>query len=261
MKVSVILVGLLILATNLSGCDGSAWGKSEPVIAGGLITRDAATLPFDSIAIHGPFDVNIRLIPQQFYINYSGNATLVNLVSYYVKDEVLHVLTHPGFSYNPNLKMMLTIEVPVVRRLHYQGSGKVSLMNIDVPYFIADIEGSGYVYLAGKANRFDATVSGSGHLDAKGLMARTIFVNTADLAQAEVASNGNVSALAGTNSDIYYYQVPGFSSRHETQSGSVMRMYGIAVPLPNYALPVLPQPQSTTGKMHPVILSETVQEK
>lgn len=260
MKFLIALLCSSIAIIHISGCDGSAWGKSEPVIVGGQLARDATTLPFDSIAIHGPFDVNIRLIPQQYYINYAGNASLVNLVSYYVQDGVLHVLTNPGFSYNPSLKMMLTIEVPMVKRLHYQGSGKVSLMNIDVPYFIADIEGSGYVYLTGKANRFDATVTGSSHMDAKCLMARVIFVNTDDMAQAEVVSNGNVSALAGANSDIYYYEQPGLAAKYETRSGSVMRMFGIAIPYPNYALPVLPQPQGTIGQMQPVILSETVAE-
>jgi len=158
MKKLFFCLCLSLTLLSIAGCDGSAWGKSEPVIAGGRIARDSTTLPFDSIAIHGPFDVNIRLLPQQYYIHYTGNASLVNLVSYYVKDEVLHVLTNPSFSYNPSLKMMLTIEVPSVKRLHYQGSGKVSLMNINVPHFIADIDGSGYVLFTGKANRFDATV-------------------------------------------------------------------------------------------------------
>lgn len=258
-KILLTVLGLCLLA-NLSGCDGSYWGKSEPVIAGGQLARDATTLPFDSIAIHGPFDVNIRLLPQQYYINYTGNASLVNLVSYYVQDGVLHVLTNPGFSYNPHLKMMLSIEAPMVKRLHYQGSGKVSLMNIDVDHFIADIDGSGYVYLAGKANRFDAQVTGSSHLDAKSLMARVIFVNTDDFAQAEIVSHGNVSALSGGYSDIYYYEGPGLVAKYETSSGSVMRMLGLAIPYPNYSLPVLPTPNSTIGVMAPVILPETIQD-
>ncbi len=258
MKYGIIALGLFTLVFSVSGCDGSAWGKSQPFIAGGQLTRDANTLPFDSIAIHGPFDVDIRLLPKQFYINYTGNASLVNLVSYYVQDEVLHVLTNPSFTYDPYLKMMLTIEVPSIRRLHYQGSGKVSLMNIDVPHFIADISGSGYVYLTGKTNRLDAQVTGASHLDAKNLKARIIFINTADLAQAEVATRGNISALAGGNSDIYYYDQASLAATQTTNSGSAMRMLGIAIPYPNYSLSVLPQPNSTIGKMQPVIVTETI---
>ena len=242
----------LLLVLCLSACDGHHWGKSEPMIAGGNITRQAKTLPFDSVAVHGPFDVNVRLIPQQHYINYYGNAALVDLVNYYVQDGVLHILADQRFKYNPNLRMMLTIETPGIRRLHYHGSGKVSLMDINEDHFIADIDGSGYVYLTGKANRFDAQVSGSSHLDAKCLMAHTIFVNTSELAQAEVASNGNVSALAGNSSDIYYYKRPELTSHYEESFGSVMRMFGI-VQLPNYSLPVEPQPNGTIGLMKPVL--------
>jgi hypothetical protein len=252
MKLILVILFELFLCICLLGCQGSPWGKSEPIIAGGQLARDATTLPFDSIAIHGPFDVNIHLVPQQYYINYTGNASLVNLVSYYVQDKVLHVLTNPGFLYNPHLKMMLSIEVPTVKRLHYQGSGNVRLTNIDVDHFIADIDGSGYVYLAGHANRFDAQVTGSSHLDAKALTARVVFVNTDDFAQAEILSHGQISALSGGNSDIYYYENPGLVAQHETYSGSVMRMLGIAMPNSNYVLPMIPSPHGSMGTMSPV---------
>ncbi len=242
----------------LASCSGSFRRPSPVPIVGDVITRQANLLPFDSVAIHGPFDVNIRFIPQQYYINYSGISTLVDLVTFSVEDGVLHVLADQSVKYSPGLTMMLTIEMPSVRRFHYHGPGKVNLVNLQEDHLTVNFEGSGYAFLQGKATRFDATVTDTSRLNAKQLTTRTIFINASDLAQAEVASNANISALAAVSSDIYYYKKPDMIAPYENSSGSVLRMFGIVSPYTPYTYPIeTPMPALTPALMdRPIALMQ-----
>ena len=248
----------------LASCRGFFWQRTKPVVSGNVITRQASVPPFDAVAIHGPFDVNVRFIPQQYYLNYSGIASLVNLVTYYVEGNVLHVLADQTVSYQPDLRMMLSIEMPSVHRFHYHGPGKVNLVNLYEDNLTINVEGSGYMFLQGSASRFDATVTGTSRLNAKQLKTHTVFINTTDLAQAEVASNANISALSAESSDIYYYERPGMVAHYENDSGSVLRMFGIVSPYTPYTYPIktptpapidkpiaLMQPSVNRDVMHP----------
>lgn len=227
--------------------------KTEIPLTDGIIKAEEDLPPFSGVAVHGPFDVSVSFIPQQYYIAYQGNGGLVGNVHYYVKNDILHVFTNQEFAYTPNYRVTLNIEVPCLKKFSYRGPGKVMMDNMNADHFILNVEESGYVYLCGKATRFDATLSGNSRLNAKCLFARTTFVNTVDFAQAEVASNGSVSALAADFSDIYYLENPKLVADYENNSGSVMRLQGLVEARPALQAPLPPvmQPANEGAVMMP----------
>lgn len=214
----------------LTACQANVWGTSELSLSGVTKNMDAQLEPFDSVSIHGPFDVDFKFVPRQYYLHIQGDSALVEQVNYFVKDNTLHVTISQEFEYPPQVKMMVIIEVPELKRLHYQGPGKIALLNVETDHFILDGEGSGFFYMTGIATRLDASLSGTSRLDARCLKTRTTFVNAVGLAQAEVATNGAVSALTAESGDVYYYNSPLMATDYQYQSGSVMRMEGIAKP-------------------------------
>lgn len=249
-----IWVGIFLMIAELTACDSMAnavqspigWGRSDINLSGSSKSIETDLSPFDSVSAIGPFDINFQFVPNEYYINLTGDSALVNNVSYMVRDGILQIRANQEFEYVPTYRLMITIGVPQLNRLHYRGPGKVALLNVASNHLIIDGEGSGFFYVTGSATRLDATMSGTSRLDARCLKTRTAFVNTVHLAQAEVASDGGVSALAADASDIYYYGSPGLAAGYQNNSGSALRMSGIGeVPSQLNTAAQAPVPTST----------------
>lgn len=240
----IVYIGFCLAILSLNGCD---FGRpSEIPLSQGIKTEQSELPAFTSVAIDGPFDVDFRFIPQQYYIHFRGNLALVNQASYFVKDQTLHVVAGKEYSYDAYNKVLVTIEVPYITGLSYRGPGKINIKDLDAPSLALDMAGSGFAVLTGRANRFDAVLTGTSRMDAKCFYSKIAFVNASDSTQAEVASNENLSSLAAVDSDVYYYESPQMVAKYENHTGSVMRMKGIAEANPEPAIPV-PRMQTEPG--------------
>ncbi|MFN7096960.1 MAG: GIN domain-containing protein [Gammaproteobacteria bacterium] len=224
----------------------------------GITTSSGQAFPaFDSIAISGPYNVDVELSSNPYInpngsanVSISGDSALVNYSSDYVNNHVFVLRFNPQYKYEEGgvrAKVVIYTSVPL-RRIYYTGEGTVNVQYLNVDHFAATVNGSAYMFLAGAVNRLDATATGSSRLNAKCVIANSIFVNTTDLAQAEVLGGAGVSGLASGKSDIYYYSRPDMVAPYQRQSGSVMSMDGI-----------LPASTGVPGKLEPdaVIVQDT----
>lgn len=246
------LVISIVLFFTVSGCQYLKWPKTEPSPTTYQTKAVDEELPnFSKIVISGPIDVDIRFTAGKSYLSLEGDANLLTETPYYIKDDTLYILSNPQYIYPPENRLMLTLYSSMLTDVEYHGPGKVNIPNLQTPYFSLNVAGGAFVYMTGKVYRLDLTLSGTSRVNAKCVKARVIFVNTSDLAQAEVANNGNVSALASGQSDVYYYTRPRMVAAHTRTSGSVMRMDGILSPysvpytIP-YGTPVEQAPIKTT---------------
>ena len=217
-----------ILILSLTACSNHA--QTEFPLGGGSRSVEKRIMPFDSVSVEGPFDIELIQVPDQasFYLN--GNNSLIDQSIYLVKDHVLHFFMNKEYSYPDEVRMHLTVLTPNLRRLHYNGPGDVKLSPLKADHLTLIAEGKAKIYTCGSATRFDITLSGTAHLNAKCLYANTIYVNTSDTAVAEVTNSGSLGAFASGNSDIYYYDNPKAVTHIEYKSGSVIRMTGLAAP-------------------------------
>jgi hypothetical protein len=228
-SISCLFLTLLIL----TACQANMWGTSELLLSGVTKNMSAQLTPFDAISIHGPFDVDFKFVPGHYSLRTQGDSALLDKLSYFIKDNTLYLTMSQEFEYPPQVKMMVVIEVPELKRLHYRGPGKIALLNLETDHLILDGEGSGFFYMTGIAARLDVSLSGTSRLDARCLKTRATFVNAVGLARADVATDGAVSVLAAESGDVYYYNNPLMVTDYQNQSGSVMRMDGIAKPSAN----------------------------
>jgi hypothetical protein len=243
------MIGSIVLCFTLSGCQYLKWPKTEQLpttYRSSAIDEELSS--FSKIVISGPIDIDMHFVAGKSYLSLEGDANLLEQTPYYVKDDTLYLISNPQYKYPPENKLMLTLYSGMLTHVEYHGSGKINLPNIQTPYFSLNIAGGAFVYMTGKTYRLDLTLSGTSRVNAKCVKARVIFVNTSDLAQAEVANNGNVSALSSGQSDVYYYNRPQMIAGHTRTSGSIMRMEGILSP---YSVPYQ-IPFGTTVEQHPI---------
>ncbi|NNM58861.1 MAG: hypothetical protein HKM04_03515 [Legionellales bacterium] len=241
---SVLLFGCTVKQNARQFYDQHILSKTELPLSG-LPTSRAYNMPyFDSISTNGPYNINFQFNTNPYLnpntvgnVAITGDSAIVDNTEVLVKNNNLLIMLDPQYTYDMAVNVNVTIQTSVpLRRISYTGTGKIDIQNIRVDHFAATVNGSGYMFLAGKVNRFDGTATGTSRLNAKCVISEATFVNTTDLAQAEVLGGQGVSGLAAGQSDIYYYSRPDMIEPYQRQAGSVMSMVGImpaSVPVPN----------------------------
>lgn len=115
----------------------------------------------------------------------------------------------------------------VLNNLNYQGTGPLSIQWVNSSNVNVTGSGRGKIFLAGIAQQLNATLSGHVVMDAKYLHADKGFINTRDGARADVWTKYNLSALATTGSNIFYYHDSQMVGGYMIAPGSVIRMTGL----------------------------------
>lgn len=228
------------------------WGKQSLPLGSGMKVVESKLLPFDSISIDGPFSIETKLFPGEYYLYMKGNNAILNQTTYYVKDRVLHVFVNRDFDYPKVGAVNMIIVVPELQRINFTGTGNLKMVDTHTGHLYVRAGRSAYVEIEGQATRLDASVIDTARLNAKCFKARTIFVHTADQAQAEVINNGSVHGFATGESDIYYYDTPVVATQQLRLNGSFLRMKGIAQPTADYTLPHPPLMDTKEAVMTPV---------
>ena len=240
---SVLLFGCTVKQNAVQYVKQEISPKTELPLSGMQSSQSYNMPAFDSIASNGPYDITYQFNTNPYLnpttistISITGDSTIVSNTEVFVKNGNLTIMLNPEYTYdmNVNAKVVVQTSIPL-RRISSTGTGKVDVQNIRVDHFAATVNGSGYMFLAGTVKRLDATATGTSRLNAKCVYSKATFVNTTDIAQAEVLGGQGVSALAAGQSDIYYYSSPSMLAPYQRQSGSAMSMVGImpaSVPVP-----------------------------
>lgn len=176
------------------------------------------------------------LIPQALQIDKSGTGNLL------IKGKVeLVQMNNSGFGNitiknikSPRLFMNVSTAgvikltgVVNLATLDFSGPGNLQMYWVKSGHLIVHTYGSGTVALAGIARLVDAYANDSSHLDLRYLRARTIFVKSYGNASVDVWANDNLFALARDNSNIYYFNKPGYRSRIMRENSSILPMHNI----------------------------------
>ncbi len=107
----------------------------------------------------------------------------------------------------------------------------LELRHLKFSHYILIARNHSSVLLTGKVRRLDATLWDFAKLDSICLRTNTLFIATADHAEARVRNDHGLSAFAKQRSTIYYYQDPEMVAEYLRTSGSVLRMKGLVNPV------------------------------
>ncbi len=192
---------------------------------------------FDRIVVYGPLQVIITNDPAaKVYAAQSTQYTnLSSIATFAVVKRVLYIrAVKAPEKFSPYTTVgCLSVTVPQLNAVSVHNGGKIFIDNLNTPHFILSADGQGFIELNGRATRLDATLRDKTRLDARHLQVRTLFINTAAMAQADVQNTDGLSVLSTGKSDVYFYTDPAGTADYERQNGSTLRMAGL-----------IPQPQA-----------------
>lgn len=126
--------------------------------------RQVATL--DGLEVNGPMQVEVR-VGQETSLQVEGDSNIVPLVRTDASGGTLRVWIDGSIRTSNPLRVTYT--TPVLRQLAANGSGSLAVNGLNGAPLELSLNGSRGVRLAGKVERLDARLNGSGGLNASGL--------------------------------------------------------------------------------------------
>lgn len=253
--------GNLSLSLGVGSKNGMDWNTSSTIkkriIGDGNIVSRTKVLPaFDSVDVHGWFDVTI--IPgdkPQATIQIDNN--LLPHLNVSVKDHILHINEDPKFSLRHSDAAKVNITSNLLHHINLGGrtrlhatkldsdklvlamgghnqaslSGHVQYLalllggktilhgkNIQSENIILNIGGKGTVTLAGNVKHFTINSGGESTIQAKELKAQHVSINSAGKSHITLSASNNLTISAFGKSRIEYYGNPKI---HKTAFGEV----------------------------------------
>lgn len=188
--VAAIAAGLLV-----AGCFGPRIKGS-----GNEVKQARQAVQFRRIDIRGSTDVVARIGPGTA-ITVSGDDNIVPHVRTEVHGDTLIIDMDDG-SYSTDAPLVVTVSTPALEGISISGSATAQASGVTAERFDASISGSGTMEVSGTAGRLEASVSGSGDMRLFGLAARRAVVDVsgsgdiqlsaADALEVEVSGSGDV---------------------------------------------------------------------
>jgi hypothetical protein len=180
----------------VSGCEGgSGIRKSEK--------RKVSS--FDSVSFDGAFDVTIELQKKRG-IEVSGDDNIIPHIITEVKGDTLHVTTNKSICSKIGLRVHITNED--IREIIAEGSSDVSVSGVKNRELTVNIKGAGDISSSGKTGTFVASISGSGNVNARELLADEVDISIDGAGDAVVTASGTLKASIDGAGNITYYGNP-----------------------------------------------------
>jgi len=151
--------------------------SNDTVEGNGVLTRDVraiATVP--ALEVNGTVTVDVRVGPQTQLL-VEADANLLPFIRTELRGDRLVI--EKTRSFRTNNPVRVTYTVPRLAEVRHDGSGSLSVQDLDGGALVVEGRGSGAVLLTGRVERLDALQNGSGNIDATTLQsgATTVSLN------------------------------------------------------------------------------------
>ena len=199
MKKSILLIAMILLGTSAH----AQWWKRIKG-NGNSITQTRQTANYDKVSVAGSFDVQL-VRGEEGEITLKGEENLLEHIEVYVKNNVLILKVKDNINLSSSWNKTIAIEVPVIEitGVKLSGSGDISTQTTL------------------KAADFNATVSGSGDVNAYGVVAQDATVNVSGSADVTLTVKGTLNAKVSGSGDIQYKGNPKKVASKVSGSGDV----------------------------------------
>ena len=199
MKKSILLIAMILLGTSAH----AQWWKRIKG-NGNSITQTRQTANYDKVSVAGSFDVEL-VRGEEGEITLKGEENLLEHIEVYVKNNVLILKVKDNINLSSSWNKTIAIEVPVIEitGVKLSGSGDISTQTTL------------------KATDFNATVSGSGDVNAYGVVAQDATVNVSGSADVTLTVKGTLNAKVSGSGDIQYKGNPKKVASKVSGSGDV----------------------------------------
>ena len=234
-------LGLLSLAVLLATACGLSFDFGGPAVAGSgtVITRPRPVPAFDHVAVGGDFDVTITAGPARD-LTLTGDDNLLPLIETEVRGGTLHIDTDRNLRSNEPIRIVIT--TPTLNGISSGGSSTIRVTGVRADRFeasvsgsseltaagqvqelAASVSGSGDIAMTGAAQHVDGSVSGSGGLDLRRVRALTASVRVSGSGDVTLHVTERLEAQVSGSGTVRYSGNPTVNS-NISGSGSVERV-------------------------------------
>jgi hypothetical protein len=217
-RLTVVLLALVVLCSTavvLSRHRGSKTGEGSGVST----TQTRRVSPFGSLELAGSAVVAARIGPRRSVVVHADD-NLIDRITTVVRDGRLVVDTRGGFS----TKSPMRVEV-VARSLSLvslTGSGVLTVEGLRQAHVAVRLPGSGVLDASGAVDRVDATLSGSGDLDLRNLVARGATAAVSGSGRLQVHATETLHAAVSGTGALFYSGSPATVTRSVTGTGAII---------------------------------------
>ena len=213
----LLLAGIvvMVLVDRGAGTPGAQSG-----IGSGIAATQARSLPpFTGVELAGDNNVVVRSGARQS-VTVHADSNLLGRVTTRVSSGTLVIGTVPG-ALNARSPMFVTVSVPSLRALTVQGSGNISVTEINSPSLVVRLPGSGTVHASGTAARLDVGIAGSGTALLSQLVARDATASIEGSGSIILTVTHRLNANISGSGSILFMGNPSQVSKSVTGSGTI----------------------------------------
>ncbi len=189
---SALAAGLLLTACFGPRIKGS----------GNEVRQARQVAQFRRIDIRGSTDVVAR-IGSTTAITVSGDDNIVPHVRTEVRGDTLVIDMEDG-SYSTSAPLLVTVSTPALDGISISGSASAQASGVTAERFDASISGSGDMEVQGTAGELEASVSGSGDMRLYGLAARRAVVDVSGSGNIQLSAAEGLEVQVSGSGDVRY---------------------------------------------------------
>lgn len=213
-RITFIIAAMLLLA-SCSSSQVSGNGKS--------VTKSRQVNSFNEIKISGAYKVVITQGNIQS-VKVTTDSNIEPLVIIDVKGDTLRIHNKKGVGFSLNRPVLVEIAVRKLKRLTISGANQIIASNLNGDKLQVDTNGSIQGSLAGKVNKLNVQVSGSGKIDASKLVAEDVNVRLTGSGQIKVNATDSLNSKITGSGTIAYSGNPNDVDQTIVGSGKLERM-------------------------------------
>jgi carbon monoxide dehydrogenase subunit G len=196
-----LLVSIVAIVALLS-C--AAW--AEPVEGSGVAKTEQRDVgEFKKVHVNGSTNVKV-VIGAKRSVSVTTDDNLLPVIETVVKDGTLVIGAKQGF--NTQLGVTVQITVPTLDAVAIHGSGDVEVKDLKAEKFKAEIQGSGDIRVAGRAEDLEVEIQGSGDVKLDHLAAKRASVEVQGSGDSTLNVSDELTVHLAGSGDVNYIGSP-----------------------------------------------------
>jgi hypothetical protein len=192
--------------------------------SGNVISERRNVRDFDSVTMSGSGTLLLQQSGSESLV-IEAEDNILPLLTSEVKDRRLVLGLKPGSSYRASKKVVYHLTMKDLHGIGVSGSGDVQATGVSTDQLSLDGNGSFDMTLAGRAERLEVQISGSGEYQGQALESREAIVSISGSGDATVRVSDRLDASVSGSGNILYLGDPNLTQR-VSGSGSIRRLSG-----------------------------------
>lgn len=217
-KLLVIVLALCLSGTIANAHDFFGLFKKHIKGSGDIVTESRDVKDFTRIKSKGSFDINIE-VGKDYSLKITFDDNLIDIITTEVRGNTLYLDSEESYQAHHSCKIDIT--VPDLNMVSLSGSGDISITNINTDKFEYVISGSGELTASGKVNELELRISGSGDIDTRELIAKTVHATVSGSGDIKLYAEETFEGRVSGSGDIDYYGNPENVSTSVSGSGDI----------------------------------------